>query len=93
MTEVPAELALLRELRQRRMGREGIPMVLVLTDERDGRTASLGSPTDDGGRLGDRLAELAETLAPRQRDDDIALVETLVQVVSYEDFSDVVTPT
>lgn len=89
--DASAEMSLLRELRQRRMGREGIPMVLALSDERTG-AAMDARPTPDGVQLGDRLSELFDTLAARQRVDDIALVETLLQLVSFEDFTAVVQP-
>ena len=63
-----------------------------MTVERAVATAPDPAGTADGAQLADRLTGLAAALAPGQRPDDIALIETLVQVISYEDFNAVIQP-
>lgn len=95
------ELAVLRECQARRLDREGIPMILVLSDERaspasgdakvdvDAETA----PDRHGSR---RVLELLETyrvaLAPTQRDGDMGLVGNLLHVVAYVDVTEALLP-
>jgi hypothetical protein len=81
-------LGLMRACHDRRLEREGIPMVLGLADE---RSAIPVNASDDQRAEGDRLADVfdhySEALVPFARNDDEGAVITAMQVLAYTHFS------
>ncbi len=91
-------LALLREAQDRVLDREGIPMLLALTDEtgETGETDEIGETGDEkepdgasgteGLRLASSMEDLGQALAPAGRNEDMGRVITVLQALSYLDF-------
>lgn len=88
---VDAEVAatLLRSCHSRRLDREGIPMILVLADERGGRAVAADDSTrQEGAGYADLLEAYAEVLTPASafRPDDEGALITVLQVLAYASF-------
>lgn len=79
---------IMRACHERRLEREGIPMVLTLADER----GTLVNATDDdrrveGGVFADVLERYSAALTPWARDDDEGALITAMQVLAYTHFA------
>jgi hypothetical protein len=89
---IDAETAatLLRSCHSRRLDREGIPMVVVLADERGAATAAGAdeSRRSEGAGYADLLEVYAEVLTPGTafRPDDEGALITVLQVLAYAHF-------
>ena len=92
MTSLNAYLAVLRESQDRALHREGIPMLVVLSDERaDRETPTTADGTPEARRLAGRMDEYRHSLAPDQRDTDMGVLISVLAVTAYEDFDRSVT--
>ena len=82
---------LLRACHDRRLEREGIPMVLALVDERPGRTLAIAEDAAaraEGAPYADLLADYTRILTPPtvlDEGDEGGLI-TAMQVLAYEHF-------
>lgn len=81
-------VGLMRACHDRRLEREGIPMVLGLADER----RAIPAPTDsaqiaEGNRFADVFDRYSAALVPWARDDDEGAVITAMQVLAYTHFA------
>lgn len=81
-------VGLMRACHDRRLEREGIPMVLGLADER-GQIPVAGTPAQraEGAAFADVFDRYAEALVPFARPDDEGAVITAMQVVGYTHFA------
>lgn len=78
---------LMRACHDRRLEREGIPMVLGLADERRALPANPdAAQRAEGGRYADVFDRYSAALVPFARDDDEGAVITAMQVVGYTHF-------
>jgi hypothetical protein len=90
-TEPERARELLRACHDRRLEREGIPMVLALVDERPGRTLAIAPDAEsraEGGAYADLLADYSRILTPPSvldEGDEGGLI-TAMQVLAYEHF-------
>ena len=82
---------LMRACHERRLEREGIPMVLALVDERPGRSLEIAEDAaarGEGERYAELLADYTRILTPPpifEEGDETGLV-TAMQVLAYEHF-------
>lgn len=81
-------VGLMRACHDRRLEREGIPMVLGFVDER----RQIPRNTDaaqlaEGGALADVFDQYSAALVPWARDDDEGAVITAMQVLAYTHFA------
>ena len=92
MTTPNVDLDVLRESQDRALHREGIPMLVVLSDEREGfaEMAATGIQSD-GQRLAGRVDAYRASLASAQRDSDMGVLISVLAVTAYEDFDRSVT--
>lgn len=91
MNEVEQAYRLLRNCHDRRLEREGIPMVLALVDERSGSMGIAEDATSrtEGAAYADLLARYTDALTPPvvfDEGDEGGLI-TAMQVVAYEHFA------
>ena len=89
---IDAEVAatLLRSCHSRRLDREGIPMILELSDERDGAVVATGDAArKEGAAYADLLEAYAQVLTPASafRPDDEGALITVLQVLAYASFT------
>ena len=81
-------VGLLRACHDRRLEREGIPMVLGFVDERGPiADASSGAQLAEGAAFCDVFDRYAEALVPWARDDDEGAVITAMQVLAFTHFA------
>lgn len=81
-------VGLMRACHDRRLEREGIPMVLGLADERAPLPAGAGaSQLTEGLAFADVFDRYAAALVPWARDDDEGAVITAMQVLAYTHFA------
>lgn len=80
------DLAVLRESQDRRLEREGIPMVVALVSEVSPDPTVSGAPEQDGVELSRRMDAMRDSLAPNQRDGDMGVLISVLQAVAYADF-------
>ena len=91
MTDAARARELLRACHDRRLEREGIPMVLALVDERPGRTLAIAPDAEartEGAAYADLLADYTRILTPPtvlDEGDEGGLI-TAMQVLAYEHF-------
>jgi hypothetical protein len=87
--DAEAAATLLRSCHSRRLDREGIPMVVVLADER-GETVVCADERarNEGAAYADLLEAYAEVLTPNTvfRPDDEGALITVLQVLAYAHF-------
>lgn len=88
MSEAEDFMTVLRACHERRLEREGIPMVLGLCDER----GAIPANTDDrqraeGTRYADQFDRYSSSLVPWAREDDENAVIAAMQVVAYSHFA------
>jgi hypothetical protein len=96
----PAELldagdivGLMRACHDRRLEREGIPMVLGLADERGPiPTATAAAQLAEGAAFLDVFDRYSAALVPWARDDDEGAVITAMQVLAFTHFAPGATP-
>ena len=81
-------VGLMRACHDRRLEREGIPMVLGFVDER-GPIAAASDPAQlaEGGAYADVFDRYAAALVPFARDEDEGAVIAAMQVVAYTHFA------
>lgn len=86
-------IGLMRACHDRRLEREGIPMVLGLADERRPLPAN-GDPAQvaEGAAFADVFDRYAAALVPWARNDDEGAVITAMQVVAYTHFAPAAAP-
>ncbi|WP_375487276.1 hypothetical protein [uncultured Jatrophihabitans sp.] len=63
-------------------GRDGVPMLLAVCDERPNRAAADEDRPADGRAVADLLDACRDALAPSARDDDLGVVITLLATVA-----------
>ena len=81
-------LGLMRACHERRLEREGIPMVLGLADERGAIPAATdAAQLAEGAALADVLDRYADALVPFARPGDEGAVITAMQVLAYTHFA------
>ncbi|GLI26488.1 hypothetical protein ARHIZOSPH14_07300 [Agromyces rhizosphaerae] len=81
-------VGLLRACHERRLEREGIPMILGLADERGTIPASTQTAQlDEAATLLDVSERYHEALVPWARDDDEGAVITVMQALAYTHFA------
>jgi hypothetical protein len=81
-------VGLMRACHDRRLEREGIPMVLGLADERhEIPVNSDHAQRAEGGAFADVFDRYSAALVPWARDDDEGAVITAMQVVAYTHFA------
>lgn len=81
-------VGLMRACHDRRLEREGIPMVLGIADERGPiAVAADAAQLAEGTAFADVFDRYAEALVPFARDDDEGAVITAMQVVAYTHFA------
>ena len=80
-------VGLLRACHDRRLEREGIPMVLGFADERGPIPVNVSDDQRaEGGRFAEVFDRYSAALVPFARDDDEGAVITAMQVVAYTHF-------
>lgn len=81
-------VGLMRACHDRRLEREGIPMVLGLVDERGPLPEnSSQAQLAEGARFVEVLDRYTEALVPFARDDDEGALITAMQVLAYTNFA------
>ena len=90
MPRPTVELQILRECQDRALHREGIPMFLALSDERNATVPAPASRAHSA--VVRRMEGLRQALAPTQREDDMGVVLSIITVAAYEDFDSSVFP-
>ncbi|MBO1739179.1 hypothetical protein [Leifsonia sp. TF02-11] len=81
-------VGLMRACHDRRLEREGIPMVLGIADERGALpVASSGAQLDEGRAFADVFDRYSAALVPWARDDDEGAVITAMQVLAFTHFT------
>lgn len=81
-------VGLMRACHDRRLEREGIPMVLGLADERGSIPESTSSAQlAEGAAFADVFDRYSAALVPWARDDDEGAVITAMQVLAYTHFA------
>ena len=81
-------VGLMRACHDRRLEREGIPMVLGFVDERGPIPAATdAAQLVEGAAFGDVFDRYSEALVPWARDEDEGAVITAMQVLAYEHFA------
>jgi hypothetical protein len=81
-------VGLMRACHDRRLEREGIPMVLGFVDERGPiPTTTDAAQLAEGNAFADVFDRYSDALVPFARDDDEGAVITAMQVVAYTHFA------
>lgn len=81
-------VGLMRACHDRRLEREGIPMVLGLADERRSIPAATdAAQLDEGAAFADVFDRYSAALVPWARDEDEGAVITAMQVLAYTHFA------
>ena len=80
-------VGLMRACHDRRLEREGIPMVLGFVDERGPIPPADGAQRDEGAAFAEVFDRDSAGLVPWSRDDDEGAVITAMQVLAYTHFA------